>query len=138
MNYLLDTNILSEQSRRKPDTHLISWLSSQHSESLWISVVSVGEIERGIARLESREPDRAKRLASWLGATVTQFQDRIIPMDQDIALRWGRMTAATPGLDIDAIIAATAAIRGMTIVTRNVRDLERFGVTVFNPSAPSA
>lgn len=138
MNHLLDTNVLSEQSRRIPDARLISWLSSQHPESLWISVVSVGEIERGIARLELREPDRAKRLASWLEATVTQFQDRIIPMDRDIALRWGRMTAATPGLDIDAIIAATAAVHGLTVATRNVRDLARFSVPVFNPFSASA
>ena len=138
MSYLLDTNILSEQSRRRPDASLVAWLSSQRPESLWISVVSIGEIERGIARLEAREPDRAKRLASWLEATVTQFQDRIIPMDRKIALRWGRMTAATPGLDIDAIIAATAAARSLTVATRNVRDLERFGVPIFNPFAPSA
>lgn len=137
MSHLLDTNILSEQSRRRPDARLVSWLSSQHPESLWISVVSVGEIERGIARLELREPDRAKRLASWLEATVTQFQDRIIPMDRDIALRWGRMTAVTPGLDIDAIIAATAAVHSLTVATRNVRDLARFGVPVFNPFSPS-
>ncbi|WP_026869083.1 type II toxin-antitoxin system VapC family toxin [Inquilinus limosus] len=138
MSYLLDTNILSEHSRRRPDARLTAWLTSQPPDSLWISVVTVGEIERGIARLGSREPDRAKRLASWIEATVTQFQDRIIPMDRDIARRWGRMTAATPGLDIDAIIAATAAVRGLTVVTRNVRDLERFGVPVLNPFAPSA
>ncbi|MDR6292102.1 hypothetical protein E9232_004640 [Inquilinus ginsengisoli] len=133
MSHLLDTNILSEQSRSRPDANLTAWLASQTPESLWISVITIGKIERGVARLEAREPERAQRLASWLERTVTHFQDRIIPMDQEIAQRWGRMTAATPGLDVDAIIAATAAVRGLTVATGNIRDFSRFGVAVVDP-----
>jgi predicted nucleic acid-binding protein len=138
VSHLLDTNVISEPFRRQPDRAVIEWLRSQPSETLWLSVVTIAEIERGIALAERRHSVHAGRLVAWLEAQLNQFKDRIIPMDPTVARIWGRMAAVAPGLDTDAAIAATAAVHGLTVATRNVRHFDRFGVPVFNPFAPSA
>jgi len=136
--FLLDTNIVSETIRPIPDHNVATWLLSQPTEALWISVLTIAEIERGIALAEQRNAARARQLSAWLEGLLAQYQDQIVPMERAAARAWGRMAAATPALDIDAAIAATAAVHGWTVATRNVRDFGRFGVSVFNPfSTPS-
>lgn len=136
--YLLDTNIVSETIRPAPDRNVATWLLSQPTETLWISVLTIAEIERGIALAEQRAPARARRLSGWLEGLLAQYQDQIVPMDRATARVWGRMAAATPELDPDAAIAATAAVHGWIVATRNVRDFGRFGVPVLNPFSPPA
>lgn len=136
--YLLDTNIVSETIRPVPDHDVAIWLLSQPTETLWISVLTIAEIERGIALAEQRAPARARQLSGWLEGLLTQYQDQIVPMDRAAARVWGRMAMATTGLDVDAAIAATAAVHGWTVATRNVKDFGRFGVPVFNPFSPPA
>ncbi|OWJ63720.1 type II toxin-antitoxin system VapC family toxin [Inquilinus limosus] len=131
--YLLDTNIVSETIRPVPDHNVAIWLLSQPTEALWISVLTIAEIERGIALAEQRDTARARQLSGWLEGLLTQYQDQIVPVDRATARIWGRMAAATTDLDIDAAIAATASAHGWTVATRNVRDFSRFGVPVFNP-----
>lgn len=137
--YLLDTNVVSETIRPVPDHNVATWLLLQPTEALWISVLTIAEIERGIALAKQRNAAaRARQLGSWLEGLLAQYQDQIVPMDRAAARVWGRMAAATSDLDVDAAIAATAAVHGWTVATRNVKDFGRFGVPVFNPFAPSA
>lgn len=136
--FLLDTNVVSETIRQIPDHTMATWLLSQPTEALWISVLTIAEIERGIALAEQRNAARARRLSGWLEGLLAQYQDQIVAVDRATARVWGRMAAATPALDIDAAIAATASVHGWTVATRNVRHFGRFAVPVFNPFSPSA
>ena len=131
--YLLDTNVLS--ALRRPDRHPAptSWLTDQRSSDIYLSVVTLGEIERGIALQIHRAPDFARDLAQWHERTLAWFADRILPVDVATARRWGRLSAAIGNQDVDLLIAATALEHGLTVVTRNVRHFEPTGVRVINP-----
>ena len=131
--YLLDTNVVS--ALRRPERHPapVLWLKDQRASDVYLSVVTLGEIERGIARQSTRDPDFALDLAQWFEQTLAWFADRILPVDVGTSRRWGRLSASIGDQDIDLLIAATALEHGLTVVTRNVRHFARTDVAVFNP-----
>lgn len=139
MNYLLDTCVLSECTRRNPDARLVAWLETTAEENdFYISVITIGEIAEGIESLPDGDP-RKLRLEAWFKAEILEtYGNRIVDFDRETALAWGRIKGATnrAGLvrpDLDAQIAATALAHGMTVVTRNVSDMAHTGVPVVNP-----
>jgi predicted nucleic acid-binding protein len=134
MTYLLDTNMLSEWRKLSPDPGVEAWFSRIHLDDVFLSVVTVGEIRRGITKLYRRNDHRqAQLLESWLTTVRDRFIDRVVPVTVDIAEEWGRIDAANPLQVPDALIAATAQVHDWTLVTRNVKDFEHTGVRVLNP-----
>ena len=133
MSFLLDTNVLSEARRRQPDGHVKAWLSSVAGADLFTSVLVVGEIRRGVERLRRRDTAQATLLDEWLVTLKQQFADRVLPVTMEIAEEWGRLNVPNPLPTIDGYLAATASIRGLTLVTRDTRDLARTGVALLDP-----
>ena len=133
VKYLLDTDVLS--ALRGPDRHAAPalWLESQRESDLYLSVMTLGEVERGIARQLPRDPGFARELARWAERIQTWFADRILPVDVATARRWGRLSASLGNENADLLIAATAMEHGLTVATRNVQVFEPTGVPVFNP-----
>jgi toxin FitB len=137
VRYLLDTCLISELVRARPHAAVPGWIDAQQESHLFLSVLTLGELRKGVELLE----DGAKRarLASWLeGDLLLRFAGRLLPVDEEVADRWGMLTAqaAARGLTvpvIDGLIAATALVHGMTVVTRNVSDMQAAGAPVFNP-----
>ncbi len=131
--FLMDTDVVS--ALRRPDRHPAPalWLHTQRPTDVYISVVTLGEIERGIARQTPLDPDFARDLAQWFERIMAWFADRVLPVDVAISRRWGRLSASIGNRDGDLLIAATALEYGLIVVTRNVRDFEPTGVTVLNP-----
>ena len=136
MTYLLDTNVLSETRKRQPAAGVVGWIAATPPGRLHVSVLTMGEIEQGIARVRGRgDSHQASALDRWLRDVETGFEDRVIPVTLPVAAAWGRQQHARPLPVIDGLIAATAQVHGMTVVTRNVRDFELAGVPVLNPFA---
>ena len=133
MAYLLDTNTISEWRKPVPNPGVVTWLQSARRETFYISVLSVGEVRRGIERLRSRDPLQAESIDTWWTELVATFPTRTIGVDSEIADLWGRMDAVHQIPHVDGLLAATALVRGWTLVTRNVGDVARTGVTVLNP-----
>jgi predicted nucleic acid-binding protein len=129
--YLLDTNVVSDIQRRLPKP--TAWLASADPSSISLSVITLGEIERGIAKQRQTEPERAARLDVWLRELRRDNADRILAITEEIALVWGRITAGRTRSSADSLIAATALVHDLILVTRNVADFEDFGLTVVNP-----
>jgi predicted nucleic acid-binding protein len=135
--FLLDTNIPSEMTRRHPESRVSRWLDDADDDQLYFSVVSLGEILRGVTVL--RESKRRSQLQQWLDETLRPwFQGRILPVDEPIAERWGvlagqRQLIGRPLKVADGFIAATALEHDLTVVTRNVKDFDGLGVGIFNP-----
>lgn len=134
--FLLDTNVISEPKRARPDGGVIAWLSDQLLSDLHISVITVGELRRGIVRLESGR--RRDDLDFWLADLVLRYGERILPVDLDVTERWAALaeaarSAGRPSEMTDELIAATAHVHGLTIVTRNVRHFEHTGCRVLSP-----
>ena len=131
--FLLDTDILSALRRRDRHPEAVAWLEAQRTVNLHLSVVTIGEIERGVAQQERRDPSFAEELARWLDLVLAWYGDRILMVDIPTARRWGRLSAALGHAGADLLIAATALEHGLTVVTRNVRHFEPTGVDVLNP-----
>ena len=136
--YLIDTDILSALRRRNRSPEIVKWISTQRMADLYLSVVSVGEIERGIARQRNENPAIASTLATWLDDVIGLYGERILGVDMPTARRWGQLSAALKHDSADLLIAATALERGLTVVTRNVRHFLPTGVLVIDPSSPDA
>lgn len=133
MSWLLDTNVISELSRPAPEAKVAQWLSA-HEDELFLSVLTLGEIQKGISNLTDSR--RRRRLASWLDHEIRPwFAGRLLPVDERVAVGWGRMQAQAghPLPAIDSLIAATALEHGLTLATRNTADMARTGVSLFNP-----
>jgi toxin FitB len=133
--YLLDTVVLSEL-RKKPqrrNPHVVSWLGSVSSDQLFLSTITIGEIERGIERQRSVDPALADALTVWLDVVLRNYGERILPLTTAIARRWGRLSAQIGNNGIDLAIAATALEHSLTIVTRNVSDFAKTGATLIDP-----
>lgn len=134
MTYLLDTNVLSETRKRQPAESVTEWIAATPPERLHVSVLTLGEIEQGIARLRSRgDRQQAAALERWLRQVELGFADRILPVTLPVASAWGSQQYMQPLPVIDALIAATARVNEMTVVTRNVKDFQQSGVQVLNP-----
>lgn len=131
--FLLDTVILSELRRRERNPGVTRWLAEQRSSDLYLSVVTVGEIERGIVRQQSSNPQFAAELAAWLDRMLTLYHDRMLGVDIATSRRWGRLSGALGHDSADLLIAATALEHRLTVVTRNVRHFEPTGVAVLDP-----
>ena len=129
--YLLDTNIVSDVQRRLPKP--TEWLASVDPTSVSLSVIALGEIERGIIKLRKVDSEKATRLDLWLRELRRDNADRILAVTEDVALAWGRITAGRTRGSADTLIAATALVHDLILVTRNVTDFDDTGVTVLNP-----
>ncbi|CAN7749361.1 type II toxin-antitoxin system VapC family toxin [Mesorhizobium caraganae] len=129
--YLLDTNIVSDVQRRLPKP--TEWLASVDPTSVSLSVITLGEIERGIIKLRKVDSEKATRLDLWLRELRRDNADRILAVTEDVALAWGRITAGRTRGSADTLIAATALVHDLILVTRNVTDFDDTGVTVLNP-----
>jgi predicted nucleic acid-binding protein len=136
--YLLDTVVLSELRKKPPrrNPHVVSWLASVSPDELFISVVSIGEIERGIERQRPIDPAFAVALADWLDVVLRNYGERILPFGVDIARRCGRLSAQVGNSGLDLAIAATVLEHGLTIATRNVSDFAATGAALLNPFEP--
>ena len=129
--FLLDTVIVSELRKKKPDVGVVRWISKQQEDQLHLSVVTLGEIERGMRR--KADPEFAGALAAWLESLTRLYADRILPVTPRVALRWGRLSAQLGHEGADLLIAATALTYGLTVVTRNTGHFEPTGVSLINP-----
>lgn len=131
--YLVDTVVLSELRKRQRDPGVVAWVEQRRSADLFVSVVSIGEIERGIALQQPKDPGFAEALATWLDTVLAVYSDRILPFDLKAARRWGRLSAAIGNDSADLMIAATALEHGLTVVTRNVADFAPTEAPTLNP-----
>ena len=125
--------MLSELRKPRPAPAVVRWLSGQRDSELFLSVVSLGEIERGIEKKRSSDPAFAAILERWLDDLVNLYGDRILPVTPAIARRWGRLSARTGNDSSDLLIAATAITHGLKVATRNVRHFTPSGVSVVDP-----
>jgi toxin FitB len=134
LSYLLDTNVISELRKgERADSNVSSWFSGLADEEIYLSVLTVGEIRRGVGSVRWRDPDSATSLDSWLARLSEAHRDRILPVDRVIAEEWGRLNVPDPLPVVDGLLAATAKVTGLTLVTRNVADVERTGVELLDP-----
>ena len=136
--YLLDTCVISEYVRRQPEMEVIRWLDSQPEENLFISVITVGEIRKGIVKIESSQSEKYQKLDEWLYKLIQRFEPRIITLDREIMLRWGDLSGKAEQAGkrlpiVDSLIAATAINNQLTLVTRNENDFSSIDVPLYNP-----
>lgn len=134
MSYLIDTNVLSELRRRDPDANVVRWMADRPATTLYLSVLTLGELRKGVEGLT--EGDRKRRLLDWLEVELpTYFAGRILPVDTTVADRWGRLLAQAgrPLPAIDSLLAATALAHGLTLVTRNLWDFQHADLPVLDP-----
>jgi predicted nucleic acid-binding protein len=137
VSYLLDTNLLSETRKPKPDSGVIAFLKSTDPSSVFVSVLTLGELRKGVAakRLKDPNPEAAKQLAAWVDGLEYSFADRILDVDAGAARLWGDWSGQRPRPVVDTLLAATAVVRDLTFVTRNIRDVRGIPVKQLNPWA---
>jgi predicted nucleic acid-binding protein len=128
---LLDTVVVSELRKARPNPHVIAWMRGLREADVFLSVVTIGEVERGIRT--ARDVEFTQSLLRWLEDLLRLYGDRILPVTPDIARRWGRLSADLGHDGADLLIAATAASHRLTVATRNTRHFAATGVTVFDP-----
>ena len=130
---LLDTVVLSELRKNKPNAGVLDYLIAQAADTVFLSAMTIGEIEAGIEKQKSASLAFAEELSQWLSLMELQFAQFILPVTPAIAKLWGRLCVQTGNKGIDNLIAATALVHNLTVVTRNVKDFEAAGARVFNP-----
>jgi predicted nucleic acid-binding protein len=136
--FLLDTNILSElRKENRCDARLRQWIEKSAADELFVSVLVLGEIRQGIERIRPRDPAQANALEKWLHWIAVEFADRVLPVDEKVADRWGRFGTQQPVPVLDAFIAATAIAHGLSVVTRDESGFRNTGVRVVNPFSPT-
>ncbi|GES46455.1 twitching motility protein PilT [Rhizobium dioscoreae] len=137
MKYLLDTNVVSELRKvgdGKGDANVTQWVASQDASELFISAITVLEIERGILRVQRRDASQGARLREWMDSRVRpEFVDRILPIDDAVATRCAHLHIPDRRNEADALIASTALVHGLTVVTRNIKDFDGTGVIIVDP-----
>ena len=137
--FLLDTNVVSELRKLgdgKADAHVVAWVSGRDAASFYISALTLMELEIGILRIERRDARQGERLRTWMdGHVLPEFAERTLPVDSAVALKCARLHVPDPRSERDALIAATAIVHGMTVVTRNVADFKTTGAAVVDPWA---
>lgn len=135
MTWLVDTNVLSalRKGKRAPEG-IRSWFAAARDDELYTSVLVLGEIRRGVESLRRRDTTAALALDQWLARLTTTFRDRVLPVDARIADRWGILNVPDPVPTVDGLLAATALVHGLVLVTRNTRDVARTGVRLLDPT----
>lgn len=135
MSYLLDTNVISELVKHTPSERVLKWIDNINSEQLYLSVISIGEIRKGVAGIQ--DPRRQQKISQWLEIELPDyFEERILNIDLTIADRWGQLQSKTKGHTlpaIDGLIAATAEVHNLTVVTRNIKDFNHLAINIINP-----
>jgi predicted nucleic acid-binding protein len=131
--YLLDTNVISETRRIRADAGVMAFLSAADGLGLFLSVLTLGELRKGVEAKRRGDPAAADQLGAWVDGIETTFADRVLPIDVATARRWGELWAARSLPVIDTLIAATAMHHGLTLVTRNTRDVASTGVVMIDP-----
>ena len=134
--YLLDTNVVSELRKQRPHGGVVAWLQSIDDTQLYLSAVTLGEIQAGIELTREQDPGKAEEIEAWLALVAGAYN--VLPMDATTFRAWARlMHRKSDTLYEDAMIAATAKVHGLTVATRNVNDFNALGLEVFNPFAPA-
>lgn len=131
--YLLDTNVVSELSRKQPSKRVLGFIEDTESQALHISVLTLGELQKGVAVKRSSDPAGALQLATWIDAVKGRFTNRIFDLDLPTATIWGELSAGRSRPVVDTLLAASALAHGMILVTRNTRDVADTGVQILNP-----
>jgi len=139
VSYLIDTNVLSEiRKGERCDPAVTRWADALEPEEWHTSVLVLGEIRRGVERIRRRDRSQARALESWLEQVRLAFAERILEIDQRIADEWGRLGAGDPLPMVDGLLAATAKVHGLTLVTRNLADVAQTGVSALDPFKPNS
>lgn len=134
MSWLLDTNVLSELRKgQRADAGVRRWFDEAVDRDLFTSVLVVGELRRGVESIRRRDRAAADSLAQWLESLVDRFGERLLPVDAAVASRWGELNVPNPVPTVDGLLAATALVHDLTLVTRNVGDVGRTGARLLNP-----
>lgn len=133
---MLDTNVVSEVRRARPDGNVSSFLVSIRERHVCLSVLTLGELRKGAEARRRTDVRAADSLDEWIAEIEEVYADRLLPVDEAVADLWGRLSATRPRPVVDTLIAATALAHGMTLVTRNVTDRNDMGVALINPWAP--
>ena len=135
--YLLDTNVVSELRKRdRCNENVRAWYTSVSDDDLYLSVLTLGEIRKGIELIRDRDPGQAEVLENWLRYVQQNYEGRILSIDADITEAWGRMHYIRNVPVIDGLLAATAKVHNLTLVTRNIQHVEGLGANLLNPFAP--
>jgi hypothetical protein len=139
LSLLVDTNVLSELRKGdRANAHVRTWFAGVSPEEIYLSVLVIGELRRGVESIRRRDAKQAVVLERWLTRITTDHTERILSIDDRVADRWGRLTAKQPGSVIDTLMAATALVHGLVLVTRNIKDVEWTGVSCVNPFEPAS
>ncbi|HEX7678451.1 MAG TPA: type II toxin-antitoxin system VapC family toxin [Thermoanaerobaculia bacterium] len=134
MKYLVDTNVISEVRKgQRCHASVAAWWSTVAPEEIFLSVLTIGEIRKGVESVRRRDARSASTLEAWLLRLISHYRDQILAIELDIVEEWGWMSVPDPLPVIDGLLAATAKVRGLTLVTRNTADIARTGVSSFNP-----
>ncbi len=137
MSWLVDTNVLSELRKGdRADAGVRAWFDDAREDDLFTSVLVLGEIRRGIESIRRRDVPSAMALEGWLERLAIDFAERVLPVDARVADRWGSLNVPDPIPTVDGLLAATALVHDLVLVTRNVRDVARTGVRILDPAAP--
>lgn len=132
--FLLDTNIVSELRKPNPNAGLMDWMEQTPSESLFLSVITLGEIQKGIDLKKAKDPNfKPERHEEWLFQLTRLYKDRILAIDMSVAHTWGKIMSLDSQHAIDGLIAATAIVHRLSIVTRNTKDLQCWSLEIVNP-----
>jgi predicted nucleic acid-binding protein len=138
MNYLIDTCVISEFVKRKPDNHVRNWFNQQQEAHLFLSAISIAEIKKGIYKIKPSQPERALKLQNWLDTLELSFSQRILPINDEVLGQWAQLSASMERQGntlavMDSLIAATAHHYDLTIATRNVNDFDALPLNIINP-----
>jgi predicted nucleic acid-binding protein len=137
VKFLLDTNVIAEiRKGSRANAHVRSWFAALDPDAILLSVVTIGEIRKGIENVRRRDAAAARALERWLRRVLRDHRDRILAVDLPVAEEWGRLNVPDPVPVIDGLLAATAKVHGLTLATRNVKDVARSGAEVVNPFEP--
>jgi predicted nucleic acid-binding protein len=139
LSYLLDTNVISELRKGdRADANVREWFGGLDDEEIYLSVLTIGEIRRGVESVRRRDPNSAAALDSCLVRLGEAYRDRILPLDRGIAEEWGRLNVPDPLPVVDGLLVATAKVSGLTFATRNIADVEGAGVELLDPFASAS
>jgi predicted nucleic acid-binding protein len=137
LTFLIDTNVISElRKKTRCNANVAAWYATVDNSGLYLSVLVTGEIRKGIEQIKQRDPIRPAKLEAWLTEIEMLYEDRIIPIDREITDQWGRFSAMRTLPAVDGLLVATAKVKGLTLVTRNIKNVVGLGVLLLNPIDP--